>query len=76
MSTEVFTTAEVAQRLGVSVLTVNKWCRAGWIAGFPKWRRAGGPNSRAASRGWRFPSAEVERLVERLMADPSAPAPQ
>ena len=64
MSTEVFTTAEVAQRLGVSVLTVNKW------------RRAGGPNSRAASRGWRFPASEVERLVERLMADPSAPAPQ
>jgi len=76
MSTEVFTTAEVAQRLGVSVLTVNKWRRAGWIAGFPKWRRAGGPNSRAASRGWRFPASEVERLVERLMADPSAHAPQ
>ena len=73
MSTEVFTTAEVAQRLGVSVLTVNKWRRAGWIKGFAKWRRAGGPNSLAASRGWRFPSAEVEKLVERLMADPSAP---
>ena len=76
MSTEVLSTAEVAERLGVSVLTVNKWRRAGWIKGFAKWRRAGGPNSLAASRGWRFPSAEVEKLVERLMADPSAPAPQ
>ena len=88
MSTEVFTTAEVAQRLGVSVLTINKWRRAGWIAGFPKWRRAGwikgfakwrragGPNSLAASRGWRFPSAEVERLIERLTDNSNAPAPQ
>ena len=73
MSAEVFTTAGVAQRLGVSVLTVNKWRRAGWIKGCAKGRRAGGPNSLAASRGWRFPSDEVERLVERLMADPTAP---
>ena len=73
MSAEVLSTAEVAGRLGVSVLTVNKWRRAGWIKGFPKWRRAGGPNSLAASRGWRFPSDEVERLVERLMTNPTAP---
>jgi len=73
MSTEVFTTAEVAQRLGVSVLTVNKWRRAGWIKGFAKWRRAGGPNSLAASRGWRFPPAEVERLIERLTNNANAP---
>ena len=73
MSAEVLSTAEVAERLGVSVLTVNKWRRAGWIKGFAKWRRAGGPNSLAASRGWRFPSDEVERLVERLMTNPTAP---
>ena len=73
MSAEVFTTAEVAEKFAVSVKTVNKWRRAGWTKGFAKWRRAGGPNSLAASLGWRFPSAEVEKLVERLMADPSAP---
>ena len=73
MSTEVLSTAEVAERLGVSVLTVNKWRRAGWIKGFAKWGRAGGPNSLAASRGWRFPSAEVERLIERLTDNSNAP---
>ena len=61
MSTEVLSTAEVAERLGVSVLTVNKW------------RRAGGPNSLAASRGWRFPASEVERLIERLTDNSNAP---
>ena len=69
MRAEVLSTAEVAERLGVSVLTVNKWRRAGWIKGFPKWRRAGGPNDLDASRGWRFPTAEVDRL----MTTPTAP---
>jgi uncharacterized protein YjcR len=73
MSTEVFTTAEVAAKLGVSVNTVSKWRRAGWIAGFPKWRRAGGPNDQDASRGWRFPASEVEGLIERLTNNSNAP---
>ena len=64
MSAEVFTTAEVAEKFAVSVKTVNRW------------RRAGGPNSLAASRGWRFPSDEVERLVDRLMTNPTAPTTQ
>ena len=73
MSTEVFTTAEVAEKFAVSVKTVNRWRRAGRFPGaFPVFLRDGGPTSLAADRGWRFPTAEVERLMAGLQA----PAPQ
>ena len=72
MSAEVFTTAEVAEKFAVSVKTVNRWRRAGRITGFPAFPRDGGPNSLAADRGWRFPAAEVDRLLAGLQA----PAPQ
>jgi len=73
MSAEVFTTAEVAEKFAVSVKTVNRWRRAGRITGFPAFPRDGGPNSLAADRGWRFPTAEVDGLIERLMTNPTAP---
>ena len=73
MSTEVFTTAEVAEKFAVSVKTVNRWRRAGRCPGaFPVFLRDGGPNSLAANRGWRFPVSEVDRLMAGLQA----PAPQ
>ena len=68
MSAEVFTTAEVAEKFAVSVKTVNRWRRAGRITGFPAFPRDGGPNSLAADRGWRFPAAEVDRLLAGLQA--------
>ena len=74
MSAEVFTTAEVAEKFAVSVKTVNRWRRAGRFPGaFPVFLRDGGPNSLAPNRGWRFPTAEVERLIERLTNNSSAP---
>jgi transposase len=64
MSAEVFTTAEVAEIFAVSVKTVNKWRRAGRFPGaFPAFLRDGGPNSRSADRGWRFPTAEVQMIL-------------
>ena len=73
MSTEVFTTAEVAEKFAVSVKTVNRWRRAGRFPGaFPVFLRDGGPNSLAANRGWRFPGSEGDRLMAGLQA----PAPQ
>jgi transposase InsO family protein len=68
MSAEVFTTQEVAEQFAVSVKTVNRWRRAGRITGFPAFPRDGGPNSLAADRGWRFPAAEVDRLLAGLQA--------
>ena len=69
MSTEVFTTQEVAEKFAVSVKTVNRWRRAGRFPGaFPVFLRDGGPNSLAANRGWRFPAAEVDRLLAGLQA--------
>ena len=68
MSAEVFTTAEVAEKFAVSVKTVNRWRRTGRITGFSAFPRDGGPNSLAADRGWRFPAAEVDRLLAGLQA--------
>ena len=54
------TTAEVAERLGVSRSTVLNWCKAGYVQAV-----------QYPSGQWRIPASEIERILTPIA--PAAP---